>query len=284
MKQFRLIEQLTGPIREIRFPDGQFHFETNFNKKDSNYIQDPFAEIVARLATPSDIVRLTTFLHFLHFHGIREVDLKLGYVYGGRTDRTINGGVVIPNVVASLIQSTPMIIGKTYLFDPHSDVTAACFPNAEVFSNEDLVAGHIKLHGYDKDVTILIAPDQGAMKKTASIAKNLGIRSTFTSKERNLNDGSLSGFSLPFPAALNRMCNVIIVDDICDGGGTFVGVADIIHQFSNATVDLVVSHGIFSKGLEIYGINEITTTNSFQEFSLWGIEHFTVFDFKEFLQ
>jgi len=280
MKTFNLMNQLVCPIREIRFPDGQYHFELGVAST-RTYEQDPKASVITRLSTPNDIVRLMTFLHFLHFHGIREAELQVGYVYGGRTDRTINGGVVIPSVVSSLIQSSPVAISKTYLFDPHSDVTAACLPNAVAVSNIELVRQHLEMCGYDKDASILIAPDQGAMKKTAHIAEQLGMRYTFTSKVRNVNDGSLSGFSVPYPAAFNRVSNAIIVDDICDGGGTFIGVADVVHQFSNASVDLVVSHGIFSNGFDLEGILQITTTNSFRDFTLDELDHVTVFDFQE---
>ncbi len=42
----------------------------------------------------------------------------------------------------------------------------------------------------------------------------------------------------------------LVVDDICDGGGTFLGLADKFwKQTSISTLDLYVTHGIFSKGV-----------------------------------
>ena len=53
----------------------------------------------------------------------------------------------------------------------------------------------------------------------------------------------------------------LLVDDICDGGGTFIGLANECFP-SWADYDLYVTHGIFSKGTDILFdafVNVITT-------------------------
>jgi ribose-phosphate pyrophosphokinase len=58
----------------------------------------------------------------------------------------------------------------------------------------------------------------------------------------------------------------LIIDDLCDGGATFVSVAKMLRQkYSDIRVDLCVSHGLFSKGRETLlanGIDNLYTTNS----------------------
>jgi ribose-phosphate pyrophosphokinase len=56
---------------------------------------------------------------------------------------------------------------------------------------------------------------------------------------------------------------VLIVDDICDGGGTFIGIAKALPK--DVKKYLYVTHGIFSKGLrELTGhFEHIYTTNSY---------------------
>ena len=44
--------------------------------------------------------------------------------------------------------------------------------------------------------------------------------------------------------------NCLIVDDICDGGGTFIPLAKKLKNAGAKTVTLYVTHGIFSKGLD----------------------------------
>jgi len=56
--------------------------------------------------------------------------------------------------------------------------------------------------------------------------------------------------------------NVTIVDDICDGGRTFIEAAKLLKQKNPAKITLYVSHGIFSKGTKVLydaGIDEIYT-------------------------
>jgi phosphoribosylpyrophosphate synthetase len=44
--------------------------------------------------------------------------------------------------------------------------------------------------------------------------------------------------------------DILIVDDICDGGATFIELAKIIKPMNPSSLTLFVTHGIFSKGFE----------------------------------
>ena len=68
----------------------------------------------------------------------------------------------------------------------------------------------------------------------------------------------------------------LIVDDICDGGGTFVGSAKLLIEAGADRVDLYVTHGIFSKGIPIHCIDHVWTTNSYYEGE--SSDYITVFD------
>ena len=41
----------------------------------------------------------------------------------------------------------------------------------------------------------------------------------------------------------------IIVDDICDGGGTFLGLAAELKKLNAGALILAVTHGLFTKGI-----------------------------------
>ena len=64
----------------------------------------------------------------------------------------------------------------------------------------------------------------------------------------------------------------LIVDDICDGGGTFSGIAQVLRANGAEKIYLCVTHGIFSKGIEINGIDEIFTTDSYASPDQAGFE------------
>lgn len=80
-------------------------------------------------------------------------------------------------------------------------------------------------------------------------------------KTRNQETGVITG------TKLHGRCegqSVLIVDDICDGGRTFIELAKVLYQAGATEVSLFVTHGIFSQGLEplrAAGIARIFTKN-----------------------
>ncbi|MEI8631794.1 phosphoribosyltransferase family protein [Vibrio sp. PP-XX7] len=62
---------------------------------------------------------------------------------------------------------------------------------------------------------------------------------------------------------------VLIADDICDGGRTFVELAKVLKSEGATEISLFVTHGIFSKGFEVFAglIDVIYTTDSFKSAS-----------------
>jgi len=82
-------------------------------------------------------------------------------------------------------------------------------------------------------------------------------------KKRDVSTGKISGFGCePLPKGIGR---VLVVDDICDGGGTFLGLFDAMNfGTGQVAADLYVTHGIFSQGtaalLSRYGT--VYTTDS----------------------
>lgn len=116
------------------------------------------------------------------------------------------------------------------------------------------------------DVVGIVAPDEGAFARAESF------RNAFypdrplvrCSKKRDQRTGALSGYVLP-PLADSGY--YVVVDDICDGGGTFNLLANAFEhdpKGKDSQLELFVSHGIFSKGLEALSprYRHITTTDS----------------------
>ena len=120
--------------------------------------------------------------------------------------------------------------------------------------------------GMDR-VTVLF-PDNGAAKR---YGEDLGAAQyLYASKKRHPATGVFEGFEVPNSTAFE--CDrVLIVDDICDGGGTFTGIAEeLLRRGFRGKLGLYVTHGIFSKGtgdmfsgLRRY-FSRFFTTNSFQ--------------------
>lgn len=93
----------------------------------------------------------------------------------------------------------------------------------------------------------IIAPDAGAAKRADLAAAALGLPMYQASKHRDPATNKLSGFAVPDD--LPSHSHFLVVDDLCDAGGTFLGLANAIKD-AGSTADLFVTHGLFTKGTE----------------------------------
>jgi ribose-phosphate pyrophosphokinase len=199
----------------------------------------------------------------VHASGGKISRLILPYIPGARQDRVNPTGDVgfMLNTVARIINSYDF---ETVLVaDPHS-------PRAGMLINNmvEFPLGKIYDHlwrGYYE----VIAPDKGARDRAAIAAGVISreqFRETgtgkgyiFAEKTRDVASGRLSNFDVK----VEEGNHYIVVDDICDGGGTFLGLGLKIQE-QGAFADLFVTHGIFSKGTRELKLlyKNIYTTNT----------------------
>jgi ribose-phosphate pyrophosphokinase len=82
-------------------------------------------------------------------------------------------------------------------------------------------------------------------------------------KRRDQNTGEIISIEVP---DLTGVSELTVVDDICDGGATFIKLRELID--SSIKLNLHVTYGIFSKGLDILykaGYTKITYNYRIQE-------------------
>lgn len=94
----------------------------------------------------------------------------------------------------------------------------------------------------------VVAPDKGARDKANEIAFYFKVPLITAEKTRDTNTGSITKMYCHVPHQIKEACRLraLVVDDICDGGGTFLALADLLPKHHKKT--LFVTHGIFSKG------------------------------------
>lgn len=112
---------------------------------------------------------------------------------------------------------------------------------------------------------LIVYPDAGAVTRYPYLRKNPYI---VFEKERDQATGTIRGHKLTSdgnPEKLVDGANLLIIDDLCDGGATFLSVAKSVEVRAKGTkLHLFVTHGLFSKGrkpLEDAGF-KLYTTNS----------------------
>ena len=71
---------------------------------------------------------------------------------------------------------------------------------------------------------------------------------------------------------------VLAIDDICDGGSTFLCVANALQRFSIECLDLYVSHGVFSRGIDMIAdkYTTIYCSNSYSDICHPQVKQFDI--------
>lgn len=200
-----------------------------------------------------------------HVTDVAVSHLELAWLPWARQDRhMVNGDSFALKVFAN--QLNTLNFNKVFLLDPHSDAAAAAINNSVVIAQETCLMKSENLRqAISTGKLMLVAPDAGALKKIHNVAKASGARDyAILTKERDVATGNLTGFSLVSGNVAGK--DVLIVDDLCDAGGTFIGSAQVLRDAGARSVSLYVTHGVFSKGVENLlnnGIDAIYTTTSF---------------------
>lgn len=276
MRKLNLAYQEESDIkyRISRFPDGQqtVDLEGLYNINDSFTIH-------SRLSSFRDLELILCATQALKGLGVRDITLHVPYFIGARSDRKFSDGGInyLKQVICPIINSQNY--SKVIVLDPHSDVLEACLNNFEKISNSLLVKHSLSLidnkngaHGR----TMIVSPDAGALKKIYDIAKEFNIENVVTAgKVRDIKTGKIIKTQFP-DSDFTGIEQIVIIDDICDGGRTFIELAKVIKEAGyEGKIFLIVTHGIFSAGLKPFKgiIDKIYTTDSIMKIDSmdsWG--------------
>lgn len=228
------------------FPGGEVHvrLEERGVFKDTDYVF-----VYAHVHDSVDVMALLLLTDALRRKQCRQIHLVLPYLPYARQDR-----VCAPGESLSLKVFTSLINAQGYttveVWDPHSDVALALLDRAHaldpyVFLDEihnDLILDWSKL--------IMVAPDAGAIKKVHRASEVLKRPYVRADKTRDPETGAITGTRVYSDHVGDA--NFLMVDDICDGGRTFIELARELRKLTHGRVMLYVTHGIFSRGPEVF--------------------------------
>jgi ribose-phosphate pyrophosphokinase len=247
----------------FKFSGGEVHVQL----KDLPKHTISTALIKTRIKSSDDIMELLMVTNSLKstYGSKLPIDLVLPYLPYSRQDKISDDGESLSlKVFAELINSQEYNSVST--LDVHSDTAKALFDNFNNFEQNTIIKSFEETMDIDllKDV-VLVSPDFGASKKIYKLASEYGLTVVQSNKERDSNGHIIR--TEVYRDDFNGK-DVLIVDDICDGGRTFQEIAKVLKQRNVGKISLYVTHGIFSKGVDILFedcIDKIYTTNSFIE-------------------
>lgn len=217
--------------------------------------------VTAHLDSPAMQVALSHTMEALRFQWPNgKFVLDLPYTPYARQDRRCNAGEAIGiKVFGDYINQLGFI--SVIITDPHSIAAEVCIERAQVIDQIEVFGG---VHDFGS--WYIVAPDMGAKKKAEAFAKAtcaLGVITCY--KERNMHTGEIISQGVIGGENIPKGARLFVLDDICDGGRTFVGVAELLQQFEPSDLELAVTHGIFSYGTDVVTkvFDHVYTTNSF---------------------
>lgn len=186
--------------------------------------------------------------------------LKMDYLPYARQDKEVDNNLTFAlHVFLGVLASN---FHKIEVFDPHNLKMMEEMSNfVNIITAEDAINKAIFV---DRS-NVICYPDKGAKERY----ENLNISklpSVYMEKVRDQMTGNVLGIKLSDDTDLNilRDQRVIIIDDICDGGRTFIEAAKVLYSNLASTVSLYTSHGIYSKGLKVLldaGIDRVYDKN-----------------------
>lgn len=243
-------------IETMFFPGGEPHVKVPRKWKSRESIK-----LFLKLRTWNDVGIAACLLDVLERRGDDIAEVFIPYFPGARQDKAFD--TEAPYTVA-IMEELLCRWRDVSVFDPHSAVLEAFGNLKAVYMPADLRVDVDE----EKDglVVGIIAPDAGAYERAANFRESFYPNAALIecSKVRNPKTGAIGHYEM---GELHDDGRYIVVDDICDGGGTFNLLAQAFAEnpySQTSQLELFASHGIFSKGLDaVSGIyKKITTTDS----------------------
>ena len=243
-------------LRIFTFPGGEVQVRI---EDDAGPEAPPDVGITAHLRSSNDVMTLLLLTDAVRRrYADPRIHLVCPYLPYARQDR-----VVYPGEALSIAVFCRLLNAQGYasveVWDAHSDVSLALLDRVRHRPAAGFVVPHIGA------TDILVAPDQGAVKRVMACAKAAGVPLVHAEKTRNPDTGAITGTVAHSEHVGDR--DFLIVDDICDGGRTFTELAQALRPLTRGRIRLYVTHGIFSAGFDTLHahIDAILVANPFPE-------------------
>lgn len=257
MKTINLFE--SNELVELKkFAGGECHvkFLTEIKEGDKVHIN-------TRLNSSDDVMNLCLAVDALRNMYVNYIEVFIPYIPYARQDRVMVPGEPLSiKVFANIINS--LNLNKVIVFDAHSDVSVALFNNCQNIANYEMVKRFLTELNLT-DFT-LVSPDLGAYKKVDKLASKINYKGQIATgiKVRDLATGQIIKSDINTDNLNGKAC--IVVDDICDGGRTFIELAAALKAKNAGDLYFIASHGIFSHNalerLKEAGYKNVCSSNS----------------------
>lgn len=251
LRVFNVTKAKEVEMKHIQFSDGAETFAVKDMPDSGNVISIIVSPPKQPLDTMATLMRIAMILDAIeqgHSHSL-VVNFIFEYLPFARGDRKFEAGMCTPLdsflfSLESIVKQYSYTLGSIYVEDAHNvdaitrfydDVHNSCTMTQRVAQSINKNA-------------VIIAPDKGAVDRATEAAKAAGVGYILATKVRNPETGKIESVELDAASVAGKQA--VIVDDICDGGGTFIPLAQALKAAGAKEVVLAVTHMIAAKGLQ----------------------------------
>ena len=242
------------------FPNGEINFEEGI-VADDNTIEFTFT-------SNDDILTLQIAVEYIRdVKPNSRIEVVFRYLPYSAMDRKMNNQIFTLKYLANIINN--MKLDAVSVFDAHNmEVLNELIPGVKYTDIKKYTNYVIQVFKPD----MLYFPDKGAYKKYPSMIDTHGIATGYGHKVRDIKDrGKIIEYKVVADDVDIKDKRILIIDDICRRGGTFIHAATELKKLGAKEVGLYVSHcetGIIDGGLLKRDsiIDKVFTTSSENSF------------------
>lgn len=256
MKVLNLVHKEESDISYniFKFPDGEIQITLGEFSHKEDYI-----DVKCRITNAEELFVVCQVCDILDRHAVNYT-LSIYYLMSMRMDRVMDFNRPFTlKVVMDILWHYD--VSSIRILEPHSEVYSRLHPRAEALfiSTKGLPANWINCQ--------IVYPDKGASERY-SFHYSMDIPVIRCSKERDLATGKITSIKIDNPQDIKDK-PLLIIDDLCDGGGTFCGIAKAFKDIgvSKDRLNISVIHMVNAKGIENLSkhFNHVWFTNSYKD-------------------
>ena len=200
------------------------------------WVFDSEAEIMV-LQQLVDLVRNSTLLKE------PSIELYMPFLPYGRQDKEVtNSSTFALHSFAKIINGMELTTIRS--LDTHSSVAG------DLINNFENITPHLEIESVALRVKpdVMVFPDAGAV--TRDYNKFLQLPTATGTKTRDPATGYISNYEVTSDVDLPGKC-VLVIDDLCDGGMTFILLAKKLKSLGCKSIILYTTHGLYTKGIQV---------------------------------
>lgn len=230
--------KINGEVIDVgNFPDGSILAKCN----PQAYVKAGYAKLSWYYESDREFLTLAYLVKHLRAHGVKDIYLYMPYIPNARMDRVKN-----PDDVFTLKYFAELLNGlnltQVEVLDPHSSVSEALINNLKVMTPSYYITNVMRKlmeQNDHNDTPMIFYPDEGAMKRYSGLVNQ---PYAFGIKKRNWETGVIEGLDVAGTVEHIAGNDVLIIDDICSRGGTFLHSAKKLKELGAKDIYLYVSH------------------------------------------